>query len=108
MTHSRGFGQKFTPIRRFSAWKTHPFWPHIPNMTFPGKLKGVLHSQEDGTNIFPSQLHNMSNHVSGGGGGGTSTSFVRECVATGLENRPIRRLKLAQKQTHSQTICNRN
>ena len=22
----------------------------------------------------------------GGGGGGTSTSFVRECVATGLEN----------------------
>ena len=27
---------------------------------FPGKLKGVPHSQEDGTNIFPSQLHNMS------------------------------------------------
>ena len=27
---------------------------------FPGKLKGVLHSQEDDTNIFPSQLHNMS------------------------------------------------
>ena len=27
---------------------------------FPGKSKGVLHSQEDGTNIFPSQLHNMS------------------------------------------------
>ena len=26
---------------------------------FPGKLKGV-HSQEDSTNIFPSQLHNMS------------------------------------------------
>ena len=27
---------------------------------FPGKLIGVLHSQEDGNNIFPSQLHNMS------------------------------------------------
>ena len=27
---------------------------------FPGKLKGVVHSQEDGTNIFASQLHNMS------------------------------------------------
>ena len=44
----------------------------------------------------------------GGGGGGTWTSFVRGCVATGLENWPIRRLKLAQKQTHAQTICNRN
>ena len=27
---------------------------------FPGKLKGVLHSQEDGTDIFPSKLHDMS------------------------------------------------
>ena len=27
---------------------------------FPGELKGVLHSQEDDTNIFNSQLHNMS------------------------------------------------
>ena len=27
----------------------------------PGKSKGVLYSQEDGTNIFPSQLNNMSN-----------------------------------------------
>ena len=27
---------------------------------FPGKVKGVLHSQENGTSIFPSQLHNMS------------------------------------------------
>ena len=27
---------------------------------FPGKVKDVLHSQEDGTSIFPSQLHNMS------------------------------------------------
>ena len=50
----------------------------------------------------------MIGHPGGGGGGGTSTSFVRECVATGLENSPIRRLKLAQKQTHSQTIYNRN
>ena len=33
MTHPQVFGQKFTPIRRFSGWKTHPFWPHIPNMT---------------------------------------------------------------------------
>ena len=33
MTHPQDFGQKFTPIRRFFAWKTHPFWPHIPNMT---------------------------------------------------------------------------
>ena len=33
MTHPQVFGQKFTPFRRFSAWKTHPFWPHIPNMT---------------------------------------------------------------------------
>ena len=27
---------------------------------FPCELKGVLHSQEDGTNIFPNQLHNMN------------------------------------------------
>ena len=33
MTHPQVFGQKFTPIRRFSAWKSHPFWPHIPNVT---------------------------------------------------------------------------
>ena len=33
MTHPQVFGQKFTPIRRFSAWKTHPFWPHILSMT---------------------------------------------------------------------------
>ena len=33
MTHPQVFGQKFTPRRRFSAWKTHPFWPHIPDMT---------------------------------------------------------------------------
>ena len=33
MTHPQVFGQKFTPICRCSAWKTHPFWPHIPNMT---------------------------------------------------------------------------
>ena len=55
---SAGFGQKFTPIRRFlgrdlhpsagfwaeihthpqvfGASKTHPFWPHIPNMTQNG------------------------------------------------------------------------
>ena len=32
MTHPQVFGQKFTLIRRFSAWKTHPFWLHIPNM----------------------------------------------------------------------------
>ena len=41
MTHPQDFGQKFTPIHRFLAWKTHQFWPHIPNMTqymsaFPG------------------------------------------------------------------------
>ena len=30
---------------------------------FPGKLKGVLHSQEDSTNIFPSQLHDMNKYV---------------------------------------------
>ena len=35
----------------------------------------------------------MSN--AGGGGGGTSTSFVQGSVATGSENWPIRRLKLA-------------
>ena len=33
MTHPQVFGQKLTPILRFSAWKTHSFWPHIPNMT---------------------------------------------------------------------------
>ena len=27
---------------------------------FPGKLKSVPHLQEDGTDIFPSQLSNMS------------------------------------------------
>ena len=30
MTHLQVFGRKFTPIRRFLASKTHPFWPHIP------------------------------------------------------------------------------
>ena len=29
-------------------------------IAFPGKLKGILHSQEDRTDIFTSQLHNMS------------------------------------------------
>ena len=33
MTHPQVFGMTFTPIHRFSAWKAHPFWPHIPNMT---------------------------------------------------------------------------
>ena len=33
MTHPQVFGKKFTLIRRFSAWKSHPFWPHIPNVT---------------------------------------------------------------------------
>ena len=33
MTHLQVFGQKLTPIRRFLAWKSHPFRPHIPNMT---------------------------------------------------------------------------
>ena len=33
MPHPQVFSQKFTPICRFLAWKTHPFWPHIPNMT---------------------------------------------------------------------------
>ena len=33
MTHPQVFGLTFTPIRRFLALKTHPFWPHIPNMT---------------------------------------------------------------------------
>ena len=28
--------------------------------TFPGKLKGILHSQEDATNIFSSPMHNIS------------------------------------------------
>ena len=47
MTHSQVFEQKFTPIRRFLgkdlhpsagfwASETHPFWPHIPNMTQNG------------------------------------------------------------------------
>ena len=31
-----------------------------PITAFPGKLKGVLHSQKDGTNISPSQLYTMS------------------------------------------------
>ena len=41
MTHPLVFGQKFTPIRRFSAWITHPFWPHIPNMTQYGSAPRV-------------------------------------------------------------------
>ena len=51
---------------------TKNFWKHLTMSfkftsseghsitAFPGKLKGVLHSQEDGTNIFPSQMHSMS------------------------------------------------
>ena len=41
MTHPQVFGQKFTPIHRFLAWKTHPFWPHIPNMTQYGSAPMV-------------------------------------------------------------------
>ena len=42
MTPSAGFwSTDFTPIRRFSAWKTHPFWPHIPNMTQYGSAPGT-------------------------------------------------------------------
>ena len=33
MTHLQVFGQNIIPIRRFLAWKTLPFWLHIPNMT---------------------------------------------------------------------------
>ena len=40
MTHLQVFGQKFTPIHRFLAWKTHPFWSHIPNMTQYGSAPG--------------------------------------------------------------------
>ena len=47
MAHPQVFGQKFTPIRRFLdrdlhpsagfwASETHPFWPHISNMTQNG------------------------------------------------------------------------
>ena len=43
MTHPQVSGKTFTPIRRFSAWKTHPFWPHIPNMTQYGSApRGAL------------------------------------------------------------------
>ena len=42
MTHPQVFGQKCTPIRKFLAWKTHPFWPNIPNMTqYGGVPPGV-------------------------------------------------------------------
>ena len=40
MTHPQVFGQKCTPVCRFSARKTHPFWPHIPNMTQYGSPPG--------------------------------------------------------------------
>ena len=46
MTHPQVFGQKFTPIRRFSGWKTHPFWPHIPNMTQYGSAPSPRESQK--------------------------------------------------------------
>ena len=48
MTHPQVFGQKFTPIRRFLAWKTHPFWPHIPNMTQYGSAPRVLGIVQNG------------------------------------------------------------
>ena len=44
MTHPQVFGQKFTPIRRFLAWKTHPFWPHIPNIAQYGSATPRLNS----------------------------------------------------------------
>ena len=47
MTHPQVFGQKFTPIRRFLAWKTHPFWPHIPNMTQYGSAPRGKNSEFD-------------------------------------------------------------
>ena len=48
MTHPQVFSQKFTPIRRFSAWKTHPFWPHIPNMTQYGSAPREKNAPVDG------------------------------------------------------------
>ena len=33
MTDSQVFDQKFTLMRRILAQKTHPFWPHTPNMS---------------------------------------------------------------------------
>ena len=39
MTHPQAFGQKFTPIRKIFAQKTHPlFWLHIPNMIQYGNV----------------------------------------------------------------------
>ena len=49
MTHPQVFGQKFTLIGRFLAWKTHPVWPHIPNMTQYG-------SAPSPGEVFPSWL----------------------------------------------------
>ena len=43
MIHPQVFGKKFTPIGRFSAWKTHPLWPHIPNMTQYGSAPPGRH-----------------------------------------------------------------
>ena len=57
MTHPQVFGQKFTPIRRFLAWKTHPFWPHIPNMTQYGSAPPPV------PNVFIVDSHDNKKHV---------------------------------------------
>ena len=48
-----------------------------------------------GINTDDSLVLNFGKEVEYPGEGGTSTSFVRGCVTTRLENWPIRRLKLA-------------
>ena len=52
MTHPQVFGQKFAPIRRFLAWKTHPFWPQISNMIQYGSaLQGSNHPTRSSQNM---------------------------------------------------------
>ena len=50
-----------TPYNEVEICQTEGACLSSHTTAFPGKLKeGVHHSQEDGTNILPSQLHNMS------------------------------------------------
>ena len=64
MTHPQVLGQKFTPIRRFSAWKTQPFWPHILNMTQYGSVPRVPERRKSEEGAHPRSLRFLMSRAS--------------------------------------------
>ena len=107
------------PIDCYLSWITSDFylgWKpkltiHIQN-TFcmtRGLLTWTHDSKLPRGNHCPGLSVTLHSHDDLLSQGNTRGHFTFICMGvTGLENWPIHRLKLAQKQTHSQTTCNRN